>query len=130
ELYECRVDCGKVGPSYQPGHAHADALSFIVYYRNNPLFIEKGTSTYQIGEIRSDERATSSHNTVVVNKENQSRVWGGFRVAERANVKILEDKADYLSVQHDGYQKYNLIHKRTFGFSDKTISVTDELKGN
>src|SRR5699024_1506252 len=28
--YECRVDFAQIGPSYQPGHAHADALSFVL----------------------------------------------------------------------------------------------------
>lgn len=128
--YECRVDCGQVGPSYQPGHAHSDALSFILYYRNKPLFVEKGTSTYQIGHRRSDERATSSHNTVVVNGESQSRVWGGFRVADRAKVQILNDKDDTLEAEHDGYQKHNLIHKRHLEFFDNNIVISDDLIGN
>src|SRR5690606_13273386 len=30
EAYECVVDLADIGPAYQPGHGHADALSFIL----------------------------------------------------------------------------------------------------
>lgn len=128
--YECRVDCGQVGPSYQPGHAHADALSYILYYNNEPLFVERGTSTYQIGNVRSIERSSSSHNTVVVNDTNQSNVWSGFRVAERAKIKITGESLTSLSGEHDGYNKLGIIHKRTFTFEDDSIHIQDELRGN
>jgi len=128
--YECRIDFAQLGPSYQPGHAHADALSFIVYYKATPLFVEQGTSTYQIGEIRTRERSTAAHNTVVVNQQNQSNVWGGFRVAERAKTEILVDGEYCFSAQHDGYRKLNIIHRRTFEFERNAIKIIDELCGN
>ena len=28
--YECVVDIGRVGPDYQPGHAHADTFNFVL----------------------------------------------------------------------------------------------------
>src|SRR5690606_8574816 len=65
--YECVVDVAAIGPSYQPGHGHADALSFIMHFRKAPLLVEAGTSTYTNEAIRNNERATSSHNTVMVN---------------------------------------------------------------
>lgn len=128
--YECRVDAGQVGPSYQPGHAHADALSFILYYKQEPLFTEVGTSTYQIGHIRTLERSTSSHNTVVVANTNQSNVWSGFRVAERAKIKITKDTKNHLNAVHDGYRKFGIIHSRSFEFQDREIVIIDETLGN
>ncbi|HUH18939.1 alginate lyase family protein [Albibacterium sp.] len=128
--YECKVDAGQVGPSYQPGHAHADALSFILFYKNQPLFVEAGTSTYEIGKIRSRERSTSSHNTVVVNNTNQSQVWSGFRVAQRAIVQISQDGSDRFSAEHNGYNKFGINHKRSFEFKDKQLVIVDEAVGD
>lgn len=128
--YECKIDLAQIGPSYQPGHAQADALSFILNYKNKPLFVEVGTSTYEINEIRAKERGTAGHNTVVVNNTNQSNVWSGFRVAQRAKTIILEDRENYLVGQHDGYKKIGNIHKRVFDFKEKRILINDTLEGN
>ncbi|WP_343539404.1 alginate lyase family protein [Sphingobacterium thalpophilum] len=126
--YECRIDFAQVGASYQAGHSHADALSFILYYDNKPLFVEQGTSTYQISKRRELERSTQAHNTVELKDVNQSEVWGGFRTAHRAQVHILKDGVNVYSAWHNGYErKFNVRHTRTFIFSDKNIEVWDKL---
>lgn len=129
-LYECKIDFAQLGPSYQPGHAHADALSFVLYHKGNPLFVEKGTSTYQIGEKRTDERSTHSHNTVVVYNRNQSNVWSGFRVAERANVFMVEDAFPKYVAEHDGYKSLGVMHNRVFDFQENSIQIRDNVTGN
>lgn len=128
--YECKIDFAAIGPDYQPGHAHADSLSFVLYYKNKPLFVESGTSTYQIGKIRSKERSTLSHNTVVVNGVNQSQVWGGFRVGKRANTLILKDTPTLLSAEHDGYKSRKIIHNRVFTFAEDILKIEDHFIGN
>ena len=128
DRYECIVDAGPIGPSYQPGHGHADCLSFVLYFDDKPVCVEAGTSTYQVGEIRNIERSTSSHNTVDINGFNQSEVWGGFRVGRRANVKINVDKNNLLVAIHDGYKrKFNAIHQRAFNFGDSGIVIKDVI---
>ncbi len=128
--YECKVDFAQLGPSYQPGHAHSDALSFILYCNGKPLFVERGTSTYQIGKTRTLERSTSSHNTVVINGMNQSNIWSGFRVAERAKVTILKDSSTELIAEHDGYDSLGITHKRRFNFNEYCIEIIDEAVGH
>lgn len=132
DLYEIKIDLAQIGASYQPGHAHADSLSFILYYRGEPLFVEQGTSTYQIGERRNLERSTEAHNTVVVDKTNQSDVWGGFRVGNRAKTTIHQETSNSYEASHDGYKKFGIIHNRTFLFNEKEVQVMDKLskKGN
>lgn len=127
--YEIKIDCAAIGASYQPGHAHADSLSFILYYQNKPLFVEQGTSTYQIGSRRNLERSTQAHNTVVVNNKNQSQVWGGFRVGKRANTRILRDEITVLEVEHDGYKSEGVNHIRRFDFSSNVINIHDFING-
>lgn len=126
--YECVVDVGPVGPSYQPGHSHADALSFILYYRGRPFLVEAGTSTYQIGEKRNYERSTYAHNTVMIGGKNQSEVWGGFRVGRRANVVIENESSLTLCANHDGYvHNFGVLHKRHFNFDINSINIIDQI---
>lgn len=130
DKYEIKVDFAQIGASYQPGHAHADALSFILYNDGKPLFVEQGTSTYNIGERRDLERSTEAHNTVVVNGTNQSQVWGGFRVGKRAKTTIISDEKNYIKASHDGYKKLGVIHSRSFQFEDHSIKIKDDLSAD
>src|SRR5690606_38739015 len=128
--YEIKIDLAQIGASYQPGHAHADALSFIMYHNGSPLFVEQGTSTYQIGARRDLERSTEAHNTVVGDGRNQSQVWGGFRVAKRATTTIHVDQDSVYEASHDGYKKLGVRHKRKFVFNEKTLNIEDDLLKN
>lgn len=126
--YECVADVGIIGPSYQPGHGHADALSYIIYFENQPFLVEAGTSTYQINEKRFYERSTSAHNTVVVEGENQSEVWSAFRVGRRANVKVEYESVSNLTASHNGYiHNFGIIHQRHFTFGMDTITIIDQI---
>lgn len=50
--YELIANVGSVGPDHQPGHAHADTFSFVLYVDNCPVIVDTGTSTYQPGNRR------------------------------------------------------------------------------
>src|SRR5271157_263629 len=73
-------DAGPVGPDYQPGHAHADTLSFELSHRGQRLLVNSGISTYECGAERQWQRGTAAHNTVRVDGCDQSEVWSAFRV--------------------------------------------------
>ncbi len=127
---ECFVDVGPVGPDHQPGHAHADTLSFVVHIDGQPVIVDPGTSTYQIGEQRTWERSTAAHNTVTVNGHDSSEVWAGFRVGRRATVMLLMDEATCLCAQHDGYNYLDEQHTRTVRLADENkIIVIDRFIG-
>src|SRR5690606_25473133 len=76
------------------------------------------------------ERSTEAHNTVVVNRKNQSQVWGGFRVAKRATTTIHVDQDGVYEASHDGYKKIGIRHKRKFVFEDNSFAIADELSNN
>lgn len=127
--YECVIDFAEIGPAYQSGHGHADALSFILNYNNLPVFVEAGTSTYEANQIRYYERSTAAHNTVVIADSNQSQVWGAFRVAERAHTRIISETANAIEAEHDGYLKrYGCIHKRSFVLNANSVSIVDHVR--
>jgi uncharacterized heparinase superfamily protein len=123
-------DVAEVGPSYLPGHAHADTLSFECYIDEQPLFVNLGTSCYGNSTQRNIERSTRSHNTVEINDENSSEIWGSFRVARRAKPIVLKfSKGDesVLMASHDGYERFEqgCEHKRTWVLNDRSLVVSD-----
>ena len=127
--YEMVADVGAIGPDHQPGHAHADTFSFVLYVDNQPLIVDSSTSTYEIGPRRAWERSTAAHNTVDVMGTNSSEVWAGFRVGRRARVTVLTDTETTLTARHDGYRHVGIIHERTWLVEPGHIRITDRLTG-
>ena len=127
--FELIADVGNIMPHYQPGHAHSDALNFVMYHSGQPICVDRAISTYEKNEIRQSERSTSSHNTVVVNNTEQSDVWGGFRVGKRAIVNIMEDGTFKLIARHSGYQKFGVISRRSWLAKDEVVIIKDVIEG-
>ncbi len=128
---EMIIDVGHVGPSYQPGHAHADTFSFELWFDGNPVIVDPGISTYEKNKTRDLERSTIFHNTLSINGENSSDTWGGFRVGQRAKVKVLHDEPNHVAASHNGYRKYGLTLSRSVHVGDNIIfqdEVTGDLK--
>lgn len=126
--FELFLDVGNVKPSYQPGHTHSDTFHFDLYKDQFPVFIDMGISTYEKNQQRQFERSTASHNTVMIDGKNQTEVWGGFRVARRANVINLLENENSLTAVHDGYKKLGFLHKRIFDWSKKnTLMIEDGI---
>jgi hypothetical protein len=125
--YECLVDIGNIGPDYIPGHAHADTFHFELHIKQTPFIVDCGVSTYEADGRRMRERSTVSHNTVTVNGENSSAVWGGFRVAERAKIVECFEDTDRIKATHDGYWAIGILHTRTWSFNENTVHIEDAL---
>ena len=130
------LDVAPIGPDYLPSHAHADTLSFELSLFGQRLLVNSGTSEYEIGPIRQYERSTKAHNTVVVNDENSSEIWSGFRVARRAypfDLKIEElENFVNISCSHDGYKRLanSPIHRRHWQFSENSLVIKDLIDGS
>ena len=125
--YELFIDVGNIGPDYQPAHAHSDTLSFELVYEEKPIFVDTGVSTYEKNLIRQLERSTKSHNTVEINDRNQSDVWGGFRVANRAKIIKLKEQGNSIKATHNGYENLGLLHSREFLSDKEKIIITDKI---
>jgi hypothetical protein len=130
DTYECIVDIGHIGPDYIPGHAHADTLSFVTNVNNKPAIIDYGISTYEKNNQRQRERSTIYHNTVNIENENSSDVWGGFRVGKRARVTIIHDSNKKIIAEHNGYNKYRSKHNRTWLFDENRIIIDDIISSS
>lgn len=128
--YEAVLDMAQLGVSYNLGHAHADSSTFLLWANGEELLVDTGVSTYNSGERRDYERSTQAHNTVVLDDENSSEIWGAFRCAQRARVVIEEDGPDSFSHWHDGYRKKGVSCHRKFVCRDDAMEVVDLIEGN
>jgi uncharacterized heparinase superfamily protein len=129
------ADIGEVGASYQPGHAHADTLSFELSLGKQRLLVNSGISTYNSTGERSWQRSTMAHNTAVINDRNSSDVWKSFRVAKRASVHDIKTSArpDQMTVSasHDGYyHAYGVTHHRSWQLTRKKLLIEDTFSGH
>jgi uncharacterized heparinase superfamily protein len=131
------VDCGELGPSYQPGHAHCDTLSFELTSDGRPLIVDSGVYDYEDSEMRRYVRSTRAHNTAMIDGCEQSELWGIFRVARRARPmdakieKIGESKARF-SGSHDGFARLpgRPVHARDIEYEAEGVwTVVDHFTG-
>lgn len=113
------LDVGPLCPPHLPPHAHADALSFLLWAGGRPVVTDPGSGSYDPPD-RAWARATRSHATVEVDGEDQCVFWGAFRASKLPNVTRgpLERRGDatLLSASHDGYRRLSdpVTHLRTF----------------
>ena len=128
-------DCAAVGADYLPGHAHADALSFELSLGSQRVLVNSGISQYGADAERQQQRGTAAHNTVVVNGEDSSEIWAGFRVARRAGVKLRSVTATpsvvTIEASHDGYRRLpgRNEHRRRWILDERSLRIEDEISG-
>ena len=130
------LDCGPVCPDYLPPHAHADTLSYELWVNGIGIITDSGVYEYTSGIWRDFFRSTRAHNTVTVDGENQSEVWGSFRVARRAYphdvIWIATEEGDYFCGGHDGYRRLKdpvLHRRRVLHLKGEFWMVLDQITG-
>jgi uncharacterized heparinase superfamily protein len=131
------IDCGPIGPDYQPGHSHCDTLSFELSLKGRRVIVDSGCSQYEDSEIRKYNRGNRGHNTIMIDGENQSEVWSSHRCARRAKPLYAEldrqsDGTLFFKGAHDGYRrlKGRPIHHRSVKWLNDTILIEDRIEGH
>lgn len=99
---------GEIGPSYQPGHAHADTWTFEMWRNGTKIVTDTGTDRYVVDAERLRQRGTAAHNTLMIDGQNSSEVWAGHRVGRRFDFAR---------------------HRRTFELTPDGLMGTDEVFG-
>ncbi|MDT8858159.1 alginate lyase family protein [Paracoccaceae bacterium Fryx2] len=129
------ADLARIGPDYLPGHAHADTLSFELSVRGQRIIVNSGTSVYGTGPERLRQRGTAAHSTLMIDGEDSSETWAGFRVGRRArpfDIDVRNDDAALLArAAHDGYSHMpgNPVHRREWHLAPDGLIVTDRVAG-
>lgn len=129
-------DHAEIGPSYLPAHGHADALSIEMSLGESRILVNSGTSVYGTGPERARQRSTNAHNTVEIDGQDSSEVWGGFRVARSAKIISFEaseeDDSVCIASSHNGYARLRrgLIHSRKCRLTATYLECEDTIKGS
>lgn len=127
------IDCGEPGPSYQPGHAHCDLLSFELDLTGRPVVVDSGVSGYDGDPLREYARSTRAHNTVSVGGREQSEIWATFRMGRRARPVSASARLDADGFRFEGaYRPYHdakALHRRTVTALGNTWQVVDTVEG-
>ena len=127
------IDHGELGFGKIAAHGHADSLSFQMFYKGAPVFIDPGTFIYHIYRNKRDYyRKTINHNTVSINDNDQSVILGSFLWGKRANTNLIDfsesNNSVILEANHDGYNP--IIHTRKFVFDKKNnLEIIDTFDG-
>ena len=119
--------CGPSAPDFLPAHAHADALSFQLWWRGRPVVIDPGTYTYEPGADRDWFRSTRAHSTVRVDGRDQFRLWGAFRSGPlpKVSLRYAREQAVEASVVLPG----RIRHVRRIEWAGNEVVVDDRLEG-
>ncbi|MGC9966107.1 MAG: alginate lyase family protein [Syntrophobacteraceae bacterium] len=129
------IDCGSIGPDYQPGHAHCDTLSLELSIKGHRVIVDSGCFQYEDGPIRQYNRGNSGHNTVSIDGQNQSEIWGAHRCARRAHplhARLEHNGRDIIfEGAHNGYRRLDgsPVHCRRVHISGKTYTIRDIIEG-
>jgi hypothetical protein len=131
EKCELLFEHGLIGPDHQPGHGHADALSFELVWNGVPVVTDTGVTTYAPGNVRAFERSAAAHATVQVNGRGADEPWASFRVGGRARPVYLGKSSPWrgawlLCGQATSYEGW--LHRRRLLFwPGHVLVVGDEV---
>lgn len=127
------LDAGPLGPDHQPGHGHADNLSFEMSLSGRRVFTDTGVLTYSEGPTRAYDRSTAAHNTVEIDGKDQSEVWASFRCGRRAtptDARVTQG-AEWLELtgayKGPGKSIRPVHHRRTITVHGSGLSFLDQL---
>lgn len=130
-------DAGPLGYLAIAAHGHADALSFCLALGEHWWLVDPGTYCYHTEpEWRAYFRGTAAHNTIVVDRRDQSIAGGPFLWTKHAQsslkeIQRLKDDVWLVTGSHDGYVDLGVRHERTLEFNRKSrkLVVQDRLEG-
>jgi len=129
------MDCGPIGPDYQPGHAHSDTLNFELSLDGRRVIVDSGCCQYLDGDIRRYNRGNMGHNSLKVDGMNQTEVWGAHRVGRRARPVHArageEGGALFAEGGYDGFLRLSgsPAHHRRIVWSGERIEIRDRVDG-
>jgi hypothetical protein len=130
-------DCGRQGLEPLVAHGHADALSLTLRAYGKDVLVDPGTYDYfSYPKWRQYFRSTRAHNTVEIDRQDQSEILGLFLWGRRANARCLtwepNDQGGTVVGEHDGYARLKgpVIHRRMVELNgrQRTVTVRDDLQ--
>ena len=108
--------------------SHNDPLHLDVWYKNQNIFCDTGTYSYNpVEEIKNEFTGISGHNTIMINNVSPMRRVLNFGTTNWIKAKKINSSKNEFIGEHYGYKKlFNLTHRRRIKIED-TVSVLDEI---
>jgi uncharacterized heparinase superfamily protein len=130
-------DAGPLGYPSIAAHGHADALSFSLALNGEWWLVDPGTYAYHSEPRWRDYfRGTAAHNTLAVDRRNQSETGGPFLWVKHARAGIdshgvVGHDCQWVEGSHDGYSNKGVIHRRKIEFwpNEKRVVIFDVIEG-
>lgn len=88
----CLMDAGPIGPSWNPGHGHADFLSVEITLKGHRVIVDPGTSRYSSGIERTRERSAAAHNGPIWHGCEPIEFLGCFKVGRLSRAELIDEK--------------------------------------
>ncbi|MHA1381552.1 MAG: heparinase II/III family protein, partial [Candidatus Helarchaeota archaeon] len=135
------ISCGPNGQGGRGGHAHNDKLSFELCRDGKDVIVDPGTYLYTADfEARNNLRSTANHNTVMIDNEEQNRLFNGkvFGMENEAICRCLTweigNEKFIFKGSHYGYRKLKnpVIHQRQIEYHKKKriVKIKDNFIGD
>ncbi len=130
-------DCAELGYGAIAAHGHADALSIALRLDRRDVLVDPGTYDYfTFPEWRQYFRKTCSHNTLMIDDQDQSELQGAFLWGRRAQSRLeawqVEGDETLITGSHDGYTRLSdpALHRRTVRLkgAEGEIEIIDEVE--
>jgi hypothetical protein len=130
------ADAGPLGYLSIAAHGHADALAMTLSLGGHEFLIDPGTYAYHSHQAWRDYfRGTAAHNTVRIDRCDQSLIAGNFMWLKHARAHCEQwqpgQARDLWVGVHEGYRRLSdpLTHRRQILLDkcERTIEVTDQL---
>jgi heparinase II/III-like protein len=132
------VRCGDVGVGGLGSHAHNDALSFELTYRNQPLIVDPGSYVYTADPTaRNLFRSSGFHSTLQVDRAEQNPIWADslFAMEDRRRAEAVRWDPDATRPsfvgRHHGYESlpHPATHTRRIELdsSEQRLLITDTV---
>lgn len=119
-------DAGPIGADANPGHGHADFLSFEMSLGEDRLIVDPGTPTYAAGAERDTSRAWNTHNGPSVAGVEPVEFLGSFKVGRRAAARLdssTNQAGEQRAAGSLAFEK--IVVKRSLRLVDRQLQVED-----
>lgn len=128
-------DFGPIGADHLPAHGHGDIFALEWSVGGKRFVVDAGVFEYHPGYWRSLSRATSSHNTVMLDRYDHAEFYGSFRVGSRPKITVntltCTSSGFEIDAEHDGYRSLpgNPRVRRRILAKPGKVEVLDEICG-
>jgi len=122
------LDCGGVGPEFNPGHCHSDITSLVAAAAGHPVILDPGVLHYSPNDERAYLKSAQAHNGPCLADKDHTEMVGSFRVG-RAAAAIPAKIDSHGRVAQTGHHCYPGIEiSRTVSIENNRLVIHDRWR--